>query len=475
MNKTVHKQNLIIFCLIGFAGLFWNIQAPEGLTSQSWHLFVIFITTIIALILGPLPMGAIALTSIATCVLTGTLTLAQGLSGFGDHIIWLVVFAFFLSHGFTKTGLGSRIAYHLILLVGNRTLNLSYALVFVDFILAPFIPSVSARGAGIVFPIAQSLCSSYEGNAGDINSKNNHIKNGGFLMKVCFQSNVITSAMFVTSMAANPLAVSLAADIGINISWADWAMAAIIPGITSLIIMPLVLYYLNPPAVKESSNASAIAKQKLSELGPVSWKEIVMIITFTMLIVLWIMGDKLGISATTTALLGLCILLITRVLDFETSISDKTAWHTFIWFATLVMLSGFLCKMGLIAWARDGLSSNLKLFSPMVSIIILSLVYFYIHYFFASATTHIAVLFPTFLALFIDAQISPIAAALALSFLSILSSGLTHYGLATAPVYFGTGYLRTRTWWYLGLVLSTVYCLIWVIVGGIWWRFLGLF
>lgn len=472
MKKLAKNQHFLLGVLFIFGFFAWNMNIPDGLNNQSWHLLVIFVTTIVGLILGPMPMGAIALTSIAVCVITGTLELTQALSGFSDTIIWLVVFAFFISHGFTTTGLGERIAYHLILKVGNKTLNLSYALVFVDFILAPFIPSVTARGAGIVFPIAKSLCNSYS-DSDEMNEVAR--KNGGFLMKVCFQSNVITSAMFVTSMAANPLAVKLASDVGVYISWADWALAAILPGIVSLLIMPLVIYILYPPAIKDSKSAGDVARQKLKELGPISLKEIVMSLTFIMLIVLWILGGKLHISATTVALLGLCVMMIFGIINFNTSIGDKAIWETFTWFATLVMLSGFLCKFGIIDWAKGNLSSNLELLSPTATIIILSLIYFYVHYFFASATTHIAVLFPTFLVLMTSVQTPPMLTALVLSFLSILSSGLTHYGLSSAPVYFGAGYLRTKTWWYLGLVMSIVYCIIWLSVGSVWWRVLGLF
>lgn len=469
-SAHIWKKNLTMLMLFGAAAIMWNINAPEGLSPKAWHIFVIFITTIAALILNPLPMGAVALISIAACVLTHTLSLAESLSGFSDSIIWLVVFAFFLSNGFVKTGFGSRIAYHLIILVGKSTLGLSYALVMVDFILAPFIPSVSARGGGIIFPIAQSLCKSYT-------DKTHHgvsSKNGGFLMKVCFQSNVITSAMFITSMAANPLAVKLALDAGIEISWTGWALAALVPGVISLLLMPLILYYMHPPAIKHSDSAPKVAQEKLQELGRISLQEIIMLITFVGIIFLWIFGSKWGLSSTTVALLGLCILLMSRVINFEDIIADKAAWHTFIWFGTLLMISGFLSQVGLIEWVRDKLHYGLSGMSPTFTIAMLGLIYFYIHYLFASATTHIAVLFPTFLALFIGAGMNPLLSALVLSFLSIMSSGLTHYGLSSAPLFFGAGYMRTKTWWYLGFIMSIVYLIIWVLVGPIWWKVLGL-
>ena len=44
-------------------------------------------------------------------------------------------------------------------------MRLSYALIFAETILAPFIPSNTARGGGLIYPVAQSLCKElYENN-----------------------------------------------------------------------------------------------------------------------------------------------------------------------------------------------------------------------------------------------------------------------------------------------------------------------
>jgi divalent anion:Na+ symporter, DASS family len=61
-------------------------------------------------------------------------------------------------------------------------------------------------------------------------------------MQAAFQGNVVTSAMFLTAMAANPLAAKLAAGMHIDVSWGEWALAAAVPGVTSLVLIPLILY-----------------------------------------------------------------------------------------------------------------------------------------------------------------------------------------------------------------------------------------
>jgi divalent anion:Na+ symporter, DASS family len=63
---------------------------------KAWHLLAIFVATIIGIITKPLPMGAVALLGITATALTGTLTIADALSGFQDTTIWLIVLAFFI-------------------------------------------------------------------------------------------------------------------------------------------------------------------------------------------------------------------------------------------------------------------------------------------------------------------------------------------------------------------------------------------
>jgi DASS family divalent anion:Na+ symporter len=275
-------------------------------------------------------------------------------------------------------------------------------------------------------------------------------------------------------MAANPLVVKIASHFGVEISWMLWAKAAFVPGILCLLIMPLLLFMLHTPSIKRSETAPQMAKQKLLEMGGMKSQEIIMLLTFGLLLVLWIFGAKHGISAALTALLGLCILFLTRAINFEDAISDRGAWHTFLWFSTLVMMSGFLSKFGLMSVFGQYIKSVLPQDNMVIATIILLLVYFYIHYMFASTTAHITVLYPTFLFVLISYDITPVIAALSLGFLSILSGGITHFSIASAPIFFGSNYITTKHWWFLGFVCSLLYLSVMAIFGTMWWKVLGL-
>ena len=139
----------------------WFIPPPEGVGIQAWHLLAIFSATIVGIVIKPLPMGAVAMLGIIATALTGTLTITEALSGFGNRVIWLLVTAFFISRGFIKTGLGARIAYHIIRFLGKSSLGLAYGLAASDLVLSPAIPSNTARAGGVIFPLVRSIALAY--------------------------------------------------------------------------------------------------------------------------------------------------------------------------------------------------------------------------------------------------------------------------------------------------------------------------
>ena len=435
------------------------------------HLFAIFVTTIAGIILKALPMGAVAMIGIAVTALSGTLSIADSMSGFSDVVIWLIVLAFFISRGFIKTGLGARIAYSFMALLGKRTLGLSYGLAATDLVLAPAIPSNTARGGGIIMPVMASLARAYGSLPGDASAK----KMGAFLTLTAYQVNCITSAMFLTAMAANPLAQKLAGDLKVTLTWGGWALAALVPGMVALIVVPFLLYKLMRPEITETPEAVEMAKGKLTDLGPIKRQEWMMLGVFVMLLVLWIFAKQLGdINATTSALAGLAVLLLTGVLNWDDIKAETGAWDTLVWFAALVMMASFLNKLGMVPWFSKTMGGMVAGKGWIAAFLVLALVYFYSHYFFASNTAHVASMYAAFLGVSIAAGAPPVLAALVLAFFSNLFAGMTHYGTGPAPVLFGTGYVELGPWWRMGLLISVVNIVIWVGVGGLWWKVLGL-
>lgn len=472
-NKRKPSEVKIIPLLITLAigVVIWMIKPPAGLHPQAWHLLAIFVATIVGLIIKPLPMGSVAILSLTATVLTQTLTIEQSLSGFQNSTIWLIVIAFFISRGFIKTGLGSRVAYLFVKKFGKKTLGLSYSLLASDLLLSPAMPSNTARAGGILLPIIRSLSESYGSRVGDGTER----KVGAFLTKVAFQGDMITSAMFLTAMAANPLAVQITKSVtGKSISWMEWATAAVVPGMISLLLIPYVIYKLYPPEIKETPAATQMAADKLKEMGPIKKQEWYMVGVFLLILSLWIFGASLNISATTTAFIGLGALLLTQVLSWSDIKKEEGAWDTLVWFSVLVMMATFLNDLGMIPWFSNTMKGAVSGMPWMWALVILSVVYFYSHYFFASNTAHVSAMFAAFLSVLVAAGAPPLVSALVLGFFSNLFGCMTHYGCGPAPVFFGSGYVTQNKWWSLGFLISIIHIVLWFGIGGLWWKALGL-
>lgn len=464
-QPTLKPITLLICIAIGL--LFWFSPQPTGLTQSAWHTLGLFITTIIALILKPLPMGAVALIALEVAVLTDLITAKQAFGAFSSTVVWLVVFALFIAKGFNVTGLSKRIGYFFTALLGRKTLGLSYGLMLTDLILAPAIPSVTGRSAGIVYPILRSIATSYKSFPNCESSR----KIGAFLTVTAFQVTVITSAMFMTAMAANPLIAQLTANQSIPISWGKWALAAVVPGTISLIIIPLFIYFIYPPEIKTTPNAREEALTQLKSLGKMKRSEWIMALTAIVLLILWMMNE--WVNPAVAAIVGLTILLVTGVLEWKSLVKIDSAWETFVWFCIIIMLAGQLSEQGVLGWFTNSVQAQFKGLHWHYALPMICLIYFYSHYFFASSTAHVSAMFPAFLGLAIVLGAPPFLSAFILIFFSNLFGGLSHYSLAPAPLLYGVGFVSIKDWWKIGFLVSLINIAIWCGIGIPWWKYLG--
>ncbi|HEY5618291.1 MAG TPA: DASS family sodium-coupled anion symporter [Vicinamibacterales bacterium] len=453
----------------GVGVLIWLLPQPDGVDPRAWRLLAIFVATVLGVIVKPLPMGAMAVVGIAATVATRTLTIGEALSGFANATVWLVVAAFFLAAGFIKTGLGARIAYVLVTAFGRSTIGLGYSLVAADFVLAPLIPSNTARAGGVIFPVLQSLSRVVFGAESE-----GCARTRAFLTLAAYNGTVITSAMFITAMVANPLVVRLAADQGVPITWGQWALAAAVPGAVSLAVVPVVIYWLCATGSDATGDAPHAAAVALAQLGPVKRTERLVAAVSVVLLGAWIAGSSIGIDTTAAALIAVAALLVAGVLSWDDLTRDQEAWNTFVWFASLVTMATYLGQFGLTAWFTNEVRSVVGGIGWIAGFLGVVFVYFYSHYFFASNTAHVSAMYAPFLAVALALGTPPLLAALALGFSSNLFASLTHYGTAPAPILFGSGNVSLGAWWKVGAIVSVVNIAIWVGIGAAWWRLLGL-
>lgn len=475
--------------VLGLGGGIAALPVPDGITPASWRLFAIFMATILGSILRPVPGGAMVLLGIAALAITRSmpvppalaatavdakaleaLRLKSLLAGFADPVVWLVLAAFFMARGMIKAGLGRRIALYFIRWFGRRSLGLGFALVGTDALLATVIPSNGARCGGITFPITRSLAEEYESHPGP--SAN---RLGAFLMVFVYQCEVVICASLLTGQAGNLVIQRLARQqTGIDLNYTTWMLGGIVPGILSLLVTGWLVYRFFPPEIKETPAAATFAARELARMGPTRLAEKAMLVTFILTGLLWATTNRLhSIDYAVVALLGISLLLLFGVVDWQDLMREREAWDVFIWYGGMVRMAEALGETGLTSRFAEFASGWTTGWRWAPALALLALVFFYAHYAFASITAHALAMYIPFLIVVIAAGAPPFLSVAILAYFANLSASLTHYGTTPGPVYFGAGYVTQQAWWKMGLLASIPNLLIWSTVGPAWWKWLG--
>jgi len=465
------------------AGVIALFPPPEGLAQHAWYFFAIFAGVIVGLMLEPLPgaaiglIGVVLVTLLAPYVLFGPAELAKAgfkpanagltwaLSGFSNTVVWLIFAAFMFALGYEKSGLGKRIALLLVKGMGKRTLTLGYAVVIADLLLAPFTPSNTARSGGTIYPVIRNLPGLYDSKPNDPSSR----KIGGYLMWVAIAATTITSSMFVTGMAPNLLATEMASKTaGVAISWTDWFIAFAPVGIVLLLTLPLVAYFIYPPAIKSGDEVPNWARGELAKLGGLTVREIELALLVLMALALWIFGGTV-VNATTVAMAVIALMVLLKVVSWDDILANKSAWNTLVWFATLVALADGLNRVGFVKWFADTVGGQMAGFSPMVAMLLLVAVFYFTHYLFASITAHVTAMLPVMLAVGtgvpgMDLRMFALLLVMTLGIMGIL----TPYATGPSPVYYGSGYIPARDYWRLGLIFGVLFFVALIVIGVPW-------
>jgi L-tartrate/succinate antiporter len=459
------------------------IPAPEGLAQHAWYFFAIFVGVIVGLMFEPLPGGAIGLIGVTIVAVfseyvffspdqlakTGfnapRAALSWALSGFSNTTVWLIFGAFMFALGYEKTGLGRRIALLLVKAMGRKTLTLGYAVTIADLLLAPFTPSNTARSGGTIYPVIRNLPPLYQSMPNDPSMR----RVGSYLMWVAIAATCVTSSMFLTALAPNLLAVELVAKTAkIEIAWLDWFVAFAPVGILLLAVLPLLIYWIYPPEVKEGAEVPAWAAGELQKMGPLSRREIMLGILVVIALVLWIFGSDI-MEATTAAILVISLMLVLKVVTWDDITANKAAWNTLAWFATLVALAGGLSQVGFVKWFANAVSGQLTGVSPTTAVAALLLINFFGHYLFASVTAHVTAMIPVLLAVAstvsgINMEMLALTLCLQLGIMGII----TPFATGPSPVYYGSGYLPSADYWRLGAIFGVIFLAAFLVIGVPW-------
>ena len=446
---------LFVFALI------WIMPSPQGLSIQAWHFLAVFFAVLVGLVLEPIPAALLGLIGISVASVLGLVgktpaaNIKWALSGFSNNIIWLIFASIMFAMGYKKTGLGKRISLIMVKYMGKSTLGLGYAIAFADLVLAPFMPSNTARSAGTIYPIAINIPILFNSTP-----ENEPRKMGAYLVWVGIAISTVTSSMFYTGLTTNMLAADLIQKgANITLEWGAWAKIMIPLMLPLFLITPLLAYVIFPPTQKHSPSASFWAQEELMKMGSITFKEMMMASFATFALILWVFGKELNVDATVAAISIVALMVLSNIITWDDVIGNKGAWNVLVWFATLVALAAGLKEVGILTWISQKAELSLMGLTPTMLMISMIVASFVLHYFFASLTAHAVALFPIFIAF----SVKFISPEQLVTFLILFSGTLgvmgiiTPYGTGPSPIWYGSGYISQGRWWFLGAIFGGLY------------------
>ena len=441
----------------------WWTTPPEGLTLQAWRLFAVFAGAIFAVVVEALPILTASVLAAAMAVLTRLLPASDAYAGFGNGTILLIVVAFLVADAVVTCGLGTRAGHLIVSRFGKSTLGLSYSIFALDALIAPAFPSNTAR-SGVLYPLASSLASA----AGAAPDRPDRRRLGAFLMFSGAVSLSVSSALWLTAMAANPLGTEIARGSGVEIGFGRWLIASSVPTLCAMLVLPLLLYRVIDPEVKATPDAPAAARRALAALGPMSRHEWTVLLVFVGMVALWASAATFDLDSTAIAFLGLGVLLATGVITLKDIAKQGDVLATFIWFAVLFTLSSQLNELGFMGFLGRQLAGALSgLASPTAGLVLVA-AYILLHYLFVSQTAHLLALFGVFLGVGVKLGVNPSVLAFQLLFATNYFTVITPQGSSANLLFAGSGYLSQGDLYRLGAITTAASAAIYFVIGTAW-------
>ncbi|MCW6666843.1 anion permease [Aerococcaceae bacterium NML190938] len=475
-QATFDKKALagIALAIISFVVLFF-MPLPVGMEPAGQKSLAIFVSALILWVSKPIPIYQTSIIAILLLPLVGAVEKQKDAFGtLGFDIIWLMVAAFVLTSAMSETNLGKRLALTLVTKFGKTKVRTLAVLVLVNFVLAFFVPSTTAR-ASLIVPIVLVLLEVYQAIPGES-------KFGKLMMLQGVQNNAFATSMVMTATSAQVIAVGFINEqAGGSIGYSDWLLGSLPQAVLTAIIMffiGLKMYSVSENGGQDiNDKIRTTLKQQLQDLGAFSPEEKRVGIIFLFTLILWATGDfqkdwfGFEISTEQTAVLSMLLCLLPKV-GVLTWKKAKIKWDLMIFSAGAYAVGNAFNDSGGATWMIEHLVSAIgldKLNHALVAIILIFITVFS-HFIFTSKTVRTTILIPAIISIATTLGMDPVSLALACSFGIACTITLPPHSKVNT-LYFGTGYFSVLDELKFGLVACFVNATVISIIYFTWLQF----
>lgn len=458
IERTSHYQmfaGLLLSC-----ALLFSLTPPQGLSQQGYHALILFGATIFLWVSGLLPLAVTSLMAMAMLPLLGIMEAKKTYAMFGNEAVFFILGAFILAAAMTGSGLSTRLARGVLTSFGNSPVKLALTVYLLSALLS-FCMSEHAVAA-MMFPIVLEITQSLKLKGHDSNY-------GKLLFLSIAWGCVIGGIATFLGGARAPLAVGMLKETtGLDFSFFEWTMAAIMIVVPLLVIGFLLLLRLFPAEISNVDEGIKHLNRKRLEAGRMSYDEMLVAAIMLLTILAWIfLGKQLGLAGI--AIMGVSALFACRVVTWQT-IEEYVNWGIILMYGGAISIASALEKTGAAQWlAGKGLAGMSD--SPFLVITAISLISLLLTECISNAAV-IAILLPIGISLAKSMGIDPRIMTLAVALPAGLAFCLPMGTPANAIVY-SSGFLKSREMIKYGVVIMGISWLLFLASARFIWPLLG--
>ena len=393
-------------------------------------------------------------------VLTGTVDPAKAFAGFANPSVLLVVVAFLVANAVVKCGLGRRISLLVVSVFGGSKLGLGYSIFLTECADCAGVPRIRCAAAC-------STPSFFRLPKARLDAGRSGASPPGGLSDVLRHGEPSVVGLWLKRISRTLSAFHLQAKYDVKIDFVPLLLAASVPALATILLLPLILSWLFPPGVTDTPEAlashaksctdGAALARRVDRCGDVCGH-----------------GDRMGDGGQAApepycgGLRWPGVLLATNVLTLEDIDLQGSTLVTFLWLAVLFALSGQLNELGFMGYVGGRLTTLLGGVAWPVAYVALVVLYVLMHYMFVSQSAQVLALFGVFLDVAVRTGVPASLMAFALLFASSYFSTITPQGGSQNVIFVGSNYLTQGELYWLGL-LTTGFCLLMFLVLGTPW------
>jgi sodium-dependent dicarboxylate transporter 2/3/5 len=459
VDRTVRYQ--VLAGLIVAIAILFQLTPPGGLSTPGYRSLVLFGGTIFLWVSGILPIAVTALLSMAMLPLAGIMGEKQVFAQFGNEAVFFILGAFILAAAMTGTGLSARLARTMLAHYGSTPRRLAMTVFFLAAGLS-FCMSEHAVAA-MLFPVVGEIVDS-------LGLKPGRSSYARLLFMAIAWGCIIGGIATFLGGARAPLAASMLREgTGLEFSFAEWTLAAVMIVLPLLAIGFLLLVRFFPIDIEDVNQGRQFLSRKRLEMGKASANELITALIVGLTIWGWMFfGRQLGLA--NIAIMATAALFAFRVVSWE-RIEEYVNWGIILMYGGSIALASALEKSGAALWlVNKGLGAFSP--SPLVIVAVISLVAIVLTECISHAAV-VAILMPIGLGLAKGTGIDPRVMTLAVALPAGLAYCLPMGTPATAIVY-GSGYLKSRDIIIPGAVIMIISWLLFLCSALFIWPLIGL-